>query len=377
MKHILKYRFLNMIRNRAILFWTFIFPILLMTLFGLVLRGSYMYTEFDTIPIVIVDNTAWQKDEALKTVMKEAKSGDEPLFKVSVKTEGEAEKLLKNDKIDAYVICGETYDLHVKTSGLNQTITQTFFDEYLQKSSMIQNMMMKGATMEQIQNMFTSTMDYVEENGNSSMDMTNVYFYTGLAMSAMFGGMWAITAINDIQADQTQKGARVSLAPISKATHLASSLLLNLVFVFATLVIQFAYIYFAFDVSFGTYTPYMFLLLMVGDIAGSGLGVLVGTFHTKDPDAKVGLLSSITMLGSFLAGMMVIQLKWIIYHFAPIINYINPVSMITDGLYSIYYYGIGERFFMNLISLLIFSAVCYVIAYISLSKKQYKAVGVK
>lgn len=378
MLHILKYRFLTMTRNKTLMFWSFLFPILLMTMFGLVLRNSYEYTEFDTIPIAVTDNAGWKENTLLQTVIQEAKSGEQKLFKITVVSQDKAEKLLKDDKIEAYVVCGDTYDLHVKSSGFNQTIVQTFFDEFLQKNSMVSNMMAKGASMEDIQALFTSTMDYINENGDSQTDMTNVYFYSGLAMSAMFGGMWAIQAIGDIQADQTQKGARISLAPTNKATHLLSSLLMNLTFVFFILCIQFAYVYFVFDVNFGDALPYMMLLLLCGDIGGSALGAFIGSIvQTDNPDTKIGILSSITMACSFLAGMMIIQLKWIIYHYIPILNYINPVNMITDGLYSIYYYGVGERFFFNIISLLIFSVVCYSISFFTLSKKQYKSLGVK
>lgn len=376
MKHILLYRCKVMMRNRAIVFWSIMFPIVLMTLFGMVLRQSFQYTSFDTIPVAIVENESWNNNTALQTVLKEAKSEDTPLFKVSVLSKEEAEKQLKDESISAYVICGESYDIHVNTSGFNQTITQTFFDEYLQKTSMVTHLMSSGASLEQIQNLFTDTSDYISVNSDANTDMTNVYFYSALAMSAMFGGMWAITAIIDIQADQSQKGARISLAPTNKAVHLIASLCLNLIAVFIILCMQFAYIYVLFDVSFGDLLPYMFLILMAGDIAGSALGAFIGTVtNSKNPDSKVGMLSSITMLCSFLSGMMIVQLKWIIQHYIPFLNYINPVNMITDALYGLYYFGLNDRFFFNLISLLVFSLICYSIAFFKLSKKQYKTVG--
>ena len=41
----------------------------------------------------------------------------------------------------------------------------------------------------------------------------------------------------------------------------------------------------------------------------------------------------------------------------PIINKLNPASMITDGFYSLYYYDTLDRYFFNIVSLLIFSAI--------------------
>ncbi|MEG0273887.1 MAG: ABC transporter permease, partial [Longicatena sp.] len=79
MKHILLYRCKVMMRNRTLVFWSIIFPIVLMTLFGLILRQSFQYTSFDTVPVAIVENESWDNNTALQTVLKEAKSEDTPL----------------------------------------------------------------------------------------------------------------------------------------------------------------------------------------------------------------------------------------------------------------------------------------------------------
>ncbi|MFR5080624.1 MAG: hypothetical protein ACLTDX_22555 [[Clostridium] innocuum] len=48
MLHLLKYRFRLMIRNRVLLFWTLIFPMLLTTFFGMVLKDAYTVDTFQT-----------------------------------------------------------------------------------------------------------------------------------------------------------------------------------------------------------------------------------------------------------------------------------------------------------------------------------------
>lgn len=378
MTHIIRYRLKMMLRNRTMMFWSVIFPVALMTLFGLVLRTSYEYTEFETVPIAIVENQAYRDNQALQSVLRDAKSGDNLMFSSKVISLEDAHKSLEKKDIAAYIVCGETFDVHVNESGINQTIVQTFFDEFLQKNNMVEQMLMQGATMEQIQSSFTSTMDYIDVNSQSNLDVTNIYFYTGLAMSAMFGAMWAVKAIGDIQANQSQKGARIAMGPTNKAVHLLGSLILNLVFVFVVLCLQFLYVYLIFDIDFGTTLPYLFLTLMVGSIAGSSLGAFIGSAITmKDVNQKVNLVSSVSMLFSFLAGMMIVQVKLIIQQFAPFINYINPVNMITDAMYCLYYFGVTQRFFFNIISLLIFSIICYGISFICLSKKSYKTLEVR
>lgn len=378
MKHLLKYRFLCMTRNRITLFWSALFPILLMTLMGLVIMPTYSYDTFSTIPIAIVHSDSTQQDATLLHVLQDTKQGKTPMFNVKQTSAKQAQQLLKEDKIAAYITDSSTYDIHVKSSGFDQTIVQSFMNVYMQNSNMLTQMIAQGANEKDIQRVFSSTANYIETNNKQNTNPSYVYFYVVLAMSAMFGGYWALNAINDIQANQSQKGARTSVSPMSKPLFLITSLLLNLVFVFVVLCIQLAYIDVAFHIDFGTTTPYILFILLVGDMAGSAFGSFIGcVVHTRRIEAKIGILTSITMLCSFLAGMMVVQLKWLVEHYIPILGVINPVNMITDGLYSLYYYGVGERYYMSILSLVIFSLVGYAISAILLSKKQYTAVGVK
>lgn len=67
-------------------------------------------------------------------------------------------------------------------------------------------------------------------------------------------------------------------------------------------------------------------------------------------------------------------MKYIIDKNIPIINKINPASMITDGFYSLYYYDTLDRYFFNIVSLLIFASIAIVISYISLRRQKYDSI---
>ena len=99
-----------------------------------------------------------------------------------------------------------------------------------------------------------------------------------------------------------------------------------------------------------------------------------GTNLKSSEDAKSGIIIAITMAGCFLAGMMGITMKYIIDKNIPILNKINPASMITDGFYSLYYYDTLDRFWFNIISLVIFSAIMIILSYISLRRQKYDSI---
>jgi ABC-2 type transport system permease protein len=54
------------------------------------------------------------------------------------------------------------------------------------------------------------------------------------------------------------------------------------------------------------------------------------------------------MGGSFLAGMMVGEMKYIVAQNLPALSYINPINLLTDALYSLYYYDSLSRYFTNM-----------------------------
>ena len=57
-----------------------------------------------------------------------------------------------------------------------------------------------------------------------------------------------------------------------------------------------------------------------------------------------------------------------------IINKLNPANMITDGLYSLYYYETVDRYIFNVVSLLIFAFILITVSYISLRRQKYDSI---
>ena len=104
------------------------------------------------------------------------------------------------------------------------------------------------------------------------------------------------------------------------------------------------------------------------------MGMLIGACNRKSENTKTGILISYTMVCSFLAGMMILDMKYIIAKNAPILAKINPVAMITDGLYSLYYYDTLERYFFNIVSLIIFSVVMVLASYYFIRRKKYDSI---
>lgn len=80
------------------------------------------------------------------------------------------------------------------------------------------------------------------------------------------------------------------------------------------------------------------------------------------------------MFGCFLSGMMGVTMKYTIDKNIPLLNKINPASMITDGFYALYYYDTLDRYYLNIVSLLIFAFILIAISSFSLRRQKYDSI---
>ena len=109
-------------------------------------------------------------------------------------------------------------------------------------------------------------------------------------------------------------------------------------------------------------------------LAGLSLGIFIATVFKCSENLKTGIIISVTMLGCFLSGMMGVTMKYIVDKNIPILNRINPASMITDGFYTLYYYDNLDRYYFNLVSLGIFAIILISIAIGFLRRQKYDSI---
>ncbi len=77
------------------------------------------------------------------------------------------------------------------------------------------------------------------------------------------------------------------------------------------------------------------------------------------------------MTMTFLAGMMIIQVKPLIATHLPWLAKINPVNVITDALYALYYFPTLDRFFSNLWTLGVITLLFIGLSFFFMRGKRY------
>ncbi len=371
--HIFKYRLKELLRTKELIFWTLAFPISLSFFFNLAfsnLDSSEGFNPIDAAFVVSHDSPS----DLIMDVMDQVSSGEDRLFNLRKTSLEEAKTLLLDGDIKGYMVESNPLELHVTESGLSQNIMRLFLDNLNQTTSAMTKISQDSPqSMEAVLNQLGSTKEYIKEARNSTAAPSQIlnYFYTLIAMACMYGAFFGSGEVTRIQANITDLAVRLNLAPVHKMkAFLASSLASYFVFLF-NMSILLLFLRFVLRIDFGDQFPLVVLAVLVGSLTGITFGAFVGSLVKKGENLKVSIILSVTMIGSFLAGMMFAPMKYIVSANVPILSYINPVNLIADAFYSLYYYNTLDRYVLNISLLLVMNAVFCFGTYLVLRRRKY------
>ena len=377
--HVYSYRLKVGLHDRQLLFWTFLFPLILSTLFGMAFTNLTKGESFDTVPIAVVDNEAYQKDDALRGILdavshsKEGSAG-QPLFTVDTLSLADADAALANDLIAGYLVPGETLGIVVRQSGIRQTIMKIFSDEYLQVHSATQTIIQENpAAAAEFDELLARRLDLIRDKpaGTANPETTLVYYYALIAMACLYGGFWGVKEVESIQANQSPHAARISMVPVSKMKVFVSSLLAALSIQYLSILVLLAFLNFILQVHFGSQIGLILLGSLTGSMLGVSIGLLIGTLTKRNEAIKTALMIGFSMVSSYLAGLMIVNIKYIVTRAVPLISWINPANLISDAFYALYYYDTQTRFFTNIAIQLVMIVVISTIVVLRIRRQRY------
>lgn len=372
--HLYKYRLKSLLHMKEDIFWCLFFPIILCTCFFAAFSGiSDKTNNFHSIPTAVV----YEKENAifratLDAVSKSDTQGEE--FLNVTETDGaSAKSLLKDGKVDAIIYVGDEISMTVAKSGLNQTAVQSFLDEFEQKSSLISDIVRENPDklVSLIGNIFSSR-TYISEKKltDSPMDEMSVYYFSLIGMAALFGGFLGSSVARQMQPNITPEGMRKSTAPVKRHTMIAAEFLAAYTLQLISMAILLFYMICVLRINLGNEAGYVALTCAAGSLVGIASGIFVGSLPVKE-NVQIAIFLVYSLGSSFLSGLMVHPIKIWIEKSVPIINRINPATLIQDALYSLVIYNTHERFFTNIITLTVISVILCTLSYLMTRRKNY------
>ena len=390
--HNLKYTIKTLFKNKVLIFWTFAFPIVLGLFFNMAFSNIEKDEMLQVFDIAVVDNEEFRSQDIYVDALSELSNDDnlDKLFNIKYVSLNDADELLDDAKIEGYIFFSDNKpNIVVKESGTYQTIIRFVIDEIEQNKILVNDLVGKEIEEYMLDGNYSFNKETVVSNildkinkekvnlkniSNSNLSYMTIEYYTLIAMACMYGGMLGLTAINGCLANMSNKGKRIAVSPTKKSIIVLSSLIGAYFVSLVGIALLILFLLFVLKVDFGNNVPLIIILSLVGDLAGISLGVLIASCLRVSEGAKTGITIAITMFLSVLSGMMGVTLKYVIDKNIPIINLINPNNLITDGFYSLYYFDTLDRYFRDIIYLLIFILICLIFSFFSLRREKYDSI---
>lgn len=363
------------VRQKYQLFWCIAFPILLGTLFkvsfGDVNETQYMFHQ---IPVAYVECDEAQ--EEFESLLKQLES-EEELIELKKVEEKEAEELLRNDEVKGIFKNGAEIVLVVKEEGIDASILKSIQEQYEQIVTAFTNIAKEHPEkLEVAAEEIDKQWNYLKEGNvaDGDMDMMKDYFYALIAMNCLYGCFSGLSCAVAFKANLSALAARRVVASTNRFAILLPEILAKITAQFICSMIGDAYLQYALGINLGEETGRIVLIILAGSAIGVMNGVFIGSIGKLKEKVKEGICIGVTMVGCFLAGLMVGDMYRIVEEYAPIINSINPAALIVKAFYSLNIYDTYTRYNQCMITLLGLVVFLCIGSYLLVRRERYASI---
>lgn len=385
------------IRTPSIIIWTLLFPIVLATVFNFMFEALRAKDYVDPVPVAVVADDAWDDSPFSEVVDGLARDEDEPLLAVQiVSSEDEARELLMSGAVDGVyaadeageprvLLAPETSSVHTSgdnaTYEVNRSILEVVASSYLQNRALIEHVAAENPLLftdpDAIERALSQTVPVNEISlTHSQPDMTVRFYYALLGMASLFAAQVAEGMVCRLQPTTSDLGARRSISGTSRIRLLIATLAACWLVSTAFLGIALLYICIAGNIDFAGREPLCLLGIVAASLFSTCLGALIGALPIKGgADARSGILTMLTCLLSVPAGLYgepTMELADSIARACPAAMWINPVSLIRDVFYSVYYYDALEPFAMRILMCAGLAVVAFAVSAAFFRRQRYE-----
>ena len=375
--HNFKYRLKTVFHAKEEVFWILIFPILLGTCFYAAFSNVTESTEnFSTINVAIVlDDNA--QSESIKEVFNSMSvdENEDGLLSITYCDINNAKSLLNKEDITGIIQFTENSpEIIVNEDGINESILKAIVDKYVQSADILANIGQKNP--EALANVIDSIyneVEYITTNNLSdgNMDMFTDYYYSLIAMTCLFGSLSGQSCAEKLKANISAQGMRKSLTPANRLVLILSDFSATYLLQIVANAILVCYLNFVLKINLGANFWLIMLTVATGSLIGVSMGIFIGSIPKISSTIKLTIISASTLFSSFLSGLMVGGIKYNIEEYIPIVNKLNPATIITDALYSLNVYDTYERFTVCIISLVAYCVIFCVASYLMTRRESY------
>lgn len=376
--HIYKYRVKTLLKTKAAVFWSFVYPLLLGTLFYVTFGNSINQNSIETIDVAIVSEVSSEKNDAFADTMEKVEFEDgKQIFNILNLDLKSAEDKLGKNEIVGIVRLEEDVTLEMGKGSLGASILKEFADEYERYWNLVEDA--AGIDYTKIQdviNVREENASYIEavSLGGEKVDTEALYFYSLIGMSCLFGSFIGMNLGKDIQAVGSPLGARKTVSAVHRLKLMLGDLAAAVSIDFVGLILVAVYLKYILKIPVFEQPLPCIAVIFVGCVLGIELGEFAACVGRGNEGLTIALSLGISLASSALSGLMSPDLKRLVDRTAPLLSKLNPSSAISDCFYSLTIYNDYSRFTKSLTILAVEAIVMITLSFMALRRNKYVSV---
>ncbi len=410
-----KYSLLQMIRVPGVLIWTLVFPLVLGSLFVLMLGSLDDHAEEAQVNVVVVgDERAAGADDsffseeafnegafdeealgtrAFATFIDALGKGDDALFHIAyAASPEEAADMVRaslgtDSEYAGYVFYegGEVHTVLAKATTpteayeIEPSILMMVMDRYVAEEALFKDLLQKDPAALADSSLMASSMAPINATIQASVTESQPheswrYYFALLGMAAFFGANLGLVGFQQIRANASALAARRSLGTLGHGKTALVTLLASWLLAFLSLIILLGYIMVVGGVDFGEHTGICILICLAASLCATALGCALSAIPKIPDQAKGGILSGLVCLASVFAGLYgqpTMDFADAVSQSAPWADAINPVVQVCQAFYATMYYDTYAQAYAHAGILLVMALIFFILSARSLRRQRY------
>lgn len=332
-------------KDFGFIFWTIGYPLVLVTIF-MATTSNIGGDSMSDIDVGVTDNSEYTT--ALEQI---------EFINVHEMSDSTARSELSTENISGYIADDGT--LLVEQSGFEATILETVMNQIHQTYAL-------GIPPEN----FNFNADFIDTKDMDTEPQVIMYYST-IAMISLYTIFTSMELISSMQPNLSTMGARFSASPFSKSKYILASSIAGMFLGLLSNGLVIGYLMIFNESVLFNHLPATIGIILAGNIAGLGLGYIVGLIPKININIK-SIVPIVLIVGlSFLAGLMGPGVRAIINRELPIVNQFNPLAHITDTIYRVNLMDNFSSYWTTIGFLVGITVLSYFITLIVLRRKQY------
>ncbi|MBP5606904.1 MAG: ABC transporter permease [Lachnospiraceae bacterium] len=384
-----RYHLLRALRNKNYLFWCMLFPLAIMLCMNAAF-GNIYDAENRIDPkkaIVICESGSYFATHFSELISGFAKDDSEQKF-FDLVNAGSAEKgkelLLDSSAEILFVAAEEDIEVflsedHSPTSGI---IAKTIVDRYKTGFALLNDLYENAENVadeafEEIAKDLEKNLSYTAQEKGIFANSPNPYtwfFFSTLVMGIFFNAMTGVNLVSDLKADVSGEAMRLSVSPAKKGIMIFYAFIARLIPSVIITLFHLAVMRLGLKIPLGHDPLRLIIFVTVADIFSICFGVICGLIFKGTLVSRENKTTAVLMTSVFISGEMVAELPGIIEKNIPLLNDINPATIMNMALYRLAMYNNSYDFYLNMIKLIAASAIFLTIGAIILRREKYASV---